>query len=77
MIIFDKLAIVKGGYVLPMAKVSVNKDLCIGCGLCASTCSEVFELGEDGKSHAIGETCTCDLKEVALDCPVQAITVEE
>lgn len=28
----------------------VNKEKCIGCGLCPNLCPEVFELGEDGKA---------------------------
>jgi ferredoxin len=33
-----------------MVTPSVDKEKCIGCGLCASTCPDVFELGDDGKS---------------------------
>lgn len=60
-----------------MSKPTVDQNICIGCGLCASTCPECFEIKEDGKSHVIGETCECDLQEVALDCPVQAIVIVE
>lgn len=56
--------------------VKVNKDTCIGCGLCASSCQEVFELSSDGKAHAIAQKCSKhDLKEVAKSCPVSAISV--
>ncbi|PIR71424.1 MAG: ferredoxin, partial [Candidatus Nealsonbacteria bacterium CG10_big_fil_rev_8_21_14_0_10_37_25] len=30
--------------------VKVNKEKCIGCGLCSNLCPEVFELAEDGKA---------------------------
>lgn len=51
--------------------VSVNKEKCIGCGLCASICPEVFEM-KDGKAHAKGSgKCA---KEAADSCPVDAIT---
>ena len=59
-----------------MTIVKVDDDLCIGCRACVSACPEGFELNEEGKSVWIGtEGITCDLDEVALDCPVQAITV--
>ncbi|OIP24205.1 ferredoxin [bacterium CG2_30_37_16] len=60
-------------------KITTDPNLCIGCGLCSSTCEEVFEL-KDGKSNVIkpeGCDCDCDLKEVAQSCPVGAIIVEE
>ncbi len=30
----------------------VDQDTCIGCGACAATCPEVFEMNEDGKAVA-------------------------
>ena len=33
-------------------KVSVNKDVCIGCGLCSSTTPSVFEMDDDGLAKA-------------------------
>jgi len=60
-----------------MKKVVVDKEKCIGCGLCVSLCPEVFELGEDGKSQVKNSQGTCNLEEVVESCPVEAITVEE
>jgi ferredoxin len=54
-------------------KASVDKDTCIGCGLCESICSEVFTLADDGYAEAI----TSDVPEDCKDAPVNAIDVEE
>lgn len=60
-----------------MAKVAVDESLCTGCGLCASNCPDVFEMGDDGLAHVITSVCgDCDLNEVAGQCPVSAITVK-
>ena len=60
-----------------MSKVSVDKDKCLGCGLCVSLCPEVFELGEDGKSWVKNPQGTCNLEEVVTGCPVEAISLGE
>lgn len=60
-----------------MAKISVDDSLCTGCGICASNCSDVFEVGDDGLAHVISQVCgSCDLKEIAEQCPVNAIIVQ-
>lgn len=45
-----------------MEKVTVNKDLCIKCGMCVSMCSENFSFDKDGKSDVINETVTENTK---------------
>ena len=58
-------------------KVIVDRNICIGCGACVSTCDN-FQL-IDGKSHPKKEI----VKEIGCNkaaeetCPVSAITVEE
>jgi ferredoxin len=57
-------------------KFKVNEN-CIGCGLCAGMCPEVFSMTDEGLAIAIDE----DVPEDALDsaaeamdsCPVGAI----
>ena len=62
-----------------MATVKVDKEKCIGCGLCASICPDVFELGDDGKAHVIDpKACSkCDCQEASDNCPVDAIIYKE
>ncbi len=60
-------------------KVSVDQDLCIGCGLCESICPEVFRMNDDNLAEvieqpdSISDTC----REACESCPVSAITIEE
>lgn len=57
-------------------KYTVN-DNCIGCGVCAELCPDVFHLEDDGLSHVIADPKDDDTKvlaEQALEsCPVSAI----
>lgn len=56
----------------------VDEELCIGCGVCADLCPEVFEIREE-KSKVIGpDKCpSCDCQEAVDSCPVDAITLVE
>lgn len=57
-------------------KIIVDKGKCIGCGACAATCPNSFEM-KDGKAHSVKsevEKLTCE-KEAATGCPVAAISV--
>lgn len=58
-------------------KVSVNKDLCIGCGLCTSIATDVFTIGDDGLAEPmVAEAEGPEVEEAQASCPVQAIEVE-
>lgn len=63
-----------------MVKATVDKDLCISCGLCIETCPDVFDWGDDGKAEAIDdevpEEFEDEVNEAAEGCPVDAISVE-
>lgn len=61
-------------------KVTINRDGCIGCGLCADTCPDVFRLAEDGLAEvytAPSENNYDDVNEAAENCPVTVIDVEQ
>ena len=65
-----------------MIRVKVDKEKCIGCGLCISLVPEVFEMGEDGKSNVKmpevkDENLINEVKRAAESCPTQAIIIEE
>ena len=58
----------------------MDKDTCIGCGLCPEICPEIFEMDDDGlavaKDIEIPEDVEDSAKEAEESCPVDAITVE-
>lgn len=60
-----------------MAKVEVDKDLCIGCGACASIDSDVFEITDEGYAKAVKDEVNDDVKMAADSCPTSAIKIEE
>ena len=61
-------------------KVSVDKDLCTGCGLCVDSCPEVFEMQGDtagAKTPNVTDKALMEkAKEAASNCPVEAIKAE-
>ncbi len=54
--------------------VKVDKKKCIGCGLCAELCGEVFEIGEDGKAQVKKQKKLPCVKDAVDSCPVNAIS---
>jgi ferredoxin len=57
----------------------IDRDMCIGCGLCSETCPEVFSQGDDDIAQVIVETPGHDqydcIREAAEICPVEAISI--
>lgn len=55
----------------------VVNDGCIGCGLCAGTCPEVFSMGDEGVAVATQTEVPEEALERAVEakdgCPVGAI----
>jgi len=61
-------------------KATVDKDLCVGCGLCVEVCPDVFKM--DGETATvIAEPGTpraeADCRDARDQCPVIAITIAE
>ena len=61
-------------------RVTVDEEICIGCGLCTEDCPEAFEMNDDKARVKVDEVPqdlleTC--KEAAENCPVEAIQMEE
>lgn len=62
-------------------KTRIDPDVCIGCGLCPSIAPDVYEMGDEGKAHAINEQVPEGMEsaaqEAADSCPVSAIAIDE
>ena len=57
-------------------KVYVDAGTCIGCGLCESTCPDVFEMKDNlavTKSETVPAGQEKCAKQMETDCPVTAI----
>lgn len=61
-------------------KAVVDKTTCIGCGLCESSCPDVFEMKDNiaiVKVDPVPESAKACAKQMVTDCPVSAISVTE
>lgn len=60
-------------------ELRVNKDKCIGCGMCVSTLEEVFEFDDDNQAQVVQNPISKDNEETAKElagengCPTGAI----
>lgn len=58
----------------------VDKNACIGCGVCPSVCPEVFKLDDDGLASAYVTPVPAEFEDMADEaadsCPVNAIRIE-
>ncbi len=58
---------------------SIDPDKCSACGNCEEICPEVFELGDDERSHVIAddvEGLEACIEAAMENCPEDAITFE-
>lgn len=60
-------------------RATVNKNACIGCGICVDICPTVFEFDPQGLSEAttalINPALDYSAKAAAEACPTHAISV--
>ena len=63
-----------------MKNLKIDKEKCIGCGMCPSICPNVFKMNNDeNKAEVCDETGDAEENiQMAIDaCPAQAIFWEE
>jgi ferredoxin len=61
-------------------KATVDKDLCLGCGVCVDICPEVFQMEDDKAVAKVAEVpagAEGACQDAAQQCPVEAIKIEE
>lgn len=61
-------------------KIKVNKDKCLGCGMCVGICPDVYDFDDDGLATSnndnINDENIEEVKEAINSCPVGAIEKE-
>lgn len=64
-----------------MKTVKINKDKCLGCGMCVGINSDVFDFDDDGLAKAnndnVNENNKDEVNNAIDSCPVGAIEVKE
>ncbi len=64
-----------------MEKININKDRCVGCGMCVHAHPEYLVFDEMGQAEPIGKEVTSedkkDILETINSCPTEAITIIE
>lgn len=59
-----------------MAKIEIERPMCISCGNCIDTCPELFEFADDGLSTLKGGERVGDNDEQEIDDPGCAVDAE-
>ncbi len=61
-------------------KAIIDRENCIGCGLCAATCPQVFRIADDGLAEVftnpVPQKAVECANEAVAGCPVSVISIE-
>lgn len=64
-----------------MEKIVINKDACIGCGLCVHSHPDYLVFDEMGQAEPVGKEVDPKDKEALLEtvehCPTEAFMIED
>jgi len=61
-------------------KISINKEHCIGCGLCEELAPHIFEMGDytaEVLKDITQEEDKQKIRDIIKDCPGEAVTILE
>lgn len=59
-----------------MPKITIDKDKCIGCGLCIENYPEVFEWGDFNIVQVKSQEVNDKVNQAVENCPLGAIRIE-
>ena len=64
---------------MSVSSVTIVEDECTGCGLCETTCPEVFELDDVASVKADADLNEYEdlIRTAVEECPVEAIQVDD
>lgn len=59
--------------------VTIDRQICVGSGLCAATAPAEFDLDERGQGHPRGRTLVASesVRDAAESCPAEAIAISQ
>ena len=61
-------------------KIKINRETCIGCGVCVALAPDYFQLDDEGKSvpkkEEVEEKDIETVRTAAQSCPTGSITLE-
>ena len=63
-------------YLKNVTTLSLNKDLCVGCGMCAIVCPQAVMVLENGKAAVSDRDACMECGACAQNCPAGAVYVE-
>jgi ferredoxin len=62
-------------------KVTIDPDICLGCGICEGIAPDVFQLGSNPHAvvilNPVPEYLRKDVRDAVDQCPEEAIEIEE
>jgi ferredoxin len=60
-------------------QASIDRDVCVGTGMCEATAPDLFEVGDDGVGRVLRSDVPTELveaaREAADNCPTRALAV--
>lgn len=62
-------------------KINVDRTRCASIGMCEGIAPDLFEIGDDGTMRIvldeIPEERRLDVEQACMDCPTQALSIQE